>query len=150
MSDQSNYDSNLAMGLGLIEETKILLRIWSPQLDAIGLYERALASGLLPNVTAYRLRNIVVRCFSPRYLGDGAIRAIAAKGDFRRALHHHPSVKGERQSCLAAVCRVARADVRGQLIERYICIKSATLAVVGPSDPDSGIGSRRPSVERRS
>lgn len=72
MSGQTNYDSNLAMGLGLIEETKILLRIWSPPLDATGLYERVLVSGLLPNVTAYRLRNIVVRCFSPRYLRDEA------------------------------------------------------------------------------
>ena len=72
MAGQPKYDTNLAMGLGLIEETKVLLGVWSPPLDAAELYEQVLRSGLLSNVSAYRLRNIVVRCFSHRYLGaDG-------------------------------------------------------------------------------
>ena len=72
MSDKVKYDTNLAMGLGLIEETKILLAMWSPPLEAADLYEQVLESGMLPSVSAYRLRNIVVRCFSPRYLvSDG-------------------------------------------------------------------------------
>lgn len=70
MKDQTKYDSNLAMGLGLIEETRTLLDIWSPPMDATDLYRHVLESGMLPNVSAYRLRNIVVRCFAPRYLGS--------------------------------------------------------------------------------
>ena len=72
MKDRAIYDTNLAMGLGLIEETKTLLSIWSPSMGATELYQQALKSGALPNVSAYRLRNIVVRCFAPRYLvSDG-------------------------------------------------------------------------------
>lgn len=70
MKKQPKYDTNLAMGLGLIEETKILLNAWSPPTDATGLNRQVLESGMLPNVSAYRLRNIVVRCFAPRYLGS--------------------------------------------------------------------------------
>ncbi len=70
MKDQTKYDTNLAMGLGLIEETKTLLEAWSSPMEATNLYRQVLKSGMLPNVSAYRLRNIVVRCFAPRYLGS--------------------------------------------------------------------------------
>lgn len=56
------------MGLGLIEETKLLLQVWSPEATAGELYQRTLADGVLSNQSAYRLRNIVVRCFADRYL----------------------------------------------------------------------------------
>ncbi len=39
------------------------------------LYEHVLRSGSLPSVSAYRLRNIVVRCFAPRYLRNDASAA---------------------------------------------------------------------------
>jgi hypothetical protein len=70
MIDRTKYDTNLAMGLGLIDETKVLLEIWSPPLGAVDLYEKVLGSGMLRNVSAYRLRNIVVRCFGSRYLAS--------------------------------------------------------------------------------
>jgi hypothetical protein len=73
------YDSNLAMGLGLIDETKFLLRIWEPGLSANDLYDRALTSGLFPDVTAYRLNNIVLRCFAGRYLRGNPPPAIAMR-----------------------------------------------------------------------
>lgn len=66
----SKYDSNLAMGLGLIEETKVLLEFATPNIKAVDLYDQVLSSGVVPNVSAYRLRNIVVRCFARRYLVD--------------------------------------------------------------------------------
>jgi hypothetical protein len=73
MPGKQFYDTNLAMGLGLIDETKALLRVWQPWMDAHALYEAVLAAGILSEVTAYRLRNIVVRCFGNRYLlGDAA------------------------------------------------------------------------------
>ncbi|WP_415788737.1 BrxA family protein [Bordetella tumulicola] len=65
------YDTNLAMGLGLTEETKALLHAWSPAMNATTLYHEVLESGLLSQISAYRLRNIVVRCFGNRYLVSG-------------------------------------------------------------------------------
>lgn len=65
------YDTNLAMGLGLIEETKVLLDAWEPPMGAEQLYQSVREAGELSQVSARRLRNIVVRCFSKRYLADG-------------------------------------------------------------------------------
>jgi len=61
------------MGLGLIDETRTLLAAWSPELSAAALYEEVLRTGKLTGGSAYRLRNIVVRCFANRFLvQDGA------------------------------------------------------------------------------
>ena len=68
MKPRDTYNTNLAMGLGLIEETKKLLTLWSPPMDGITLYREALSAGIFPNLSAYRLRNLVVRCFATRYL----------------------------------------------------------------------------------
>jgi hypothetical protein len=62
------YTTQLQAGLGLVNETKTLLELWSPGMPAKRLQEVALSSGRLPNVTARRLRNVVVECFAPRYL----------------------------------------------------------------------------------
>ena len=73
MTNREMYTTQLAMGLGLTDETRKLLGLWQPGLGGGELYQRALGSGMFPNVSAYRLRNIVVRCFAPRYLvNDGA------------------------------------------------------------------------------
>lgn len=71
MAGEKIYDTNLAMGLGLNEETKALLQIWAPPMDATALYQGVLKTGLLTPVSAYRLRNIVIRCFGNRYLVEG-------------------------------------------------------------------------------
>ena len=71
MVTQKKYDTNLAMGLGLSQETKALLQAWTAPMDAPALYQEVLSSGLLSQVSAYRLRNIVVRCFGNRYLVNG-------------------------------------------------------------------------------
>jgi hypothetical protein len=73
------YDTNLAMGLGLIEETKLLLRVWTPEKSATDLFEEVLNSGLISNVSAYRLRNIVIRCFANRFLKSNGEPAICLK-----------------------------------------------------------------------
>ncbi|WP_219012199.1 BrxA family protein [Shewanella algae] len=60
------YTTQLQAGLGLVDETKLLLRLYEPHMSTSSLYEKALVSGLFPNVSARRLRNIVVECFAPR------------------------------------------------------------------------------------
>jgi len=62
------YTTQLQAGLGLVSETKALLELWSPGMSVSQLCQVALDSGRFPNVTARRLRNIVVECFAPRYL----------------------------------------------------------------------------------
>jgi hypothetical protein len=69
------YTAKLQAGLGLVAETKLLLQIWEPGMTVPMLYKEALSSGQFPNVTARRLRNIVVECFAPRYLGKNAAPA---------------------------------------------------------------------------
>ena len=67
-STKTRYTTQLQAGLGLIEETKSLLSIYNDGMAATQLYDTALESGLFPMVSARRLRNIIVECFSPRYL----------------------------------------------------------------------------------
>lgn len=65
------YTTQLQAGLGLVNETKTLLELWTPGMSANQLFQMALDSGRFPNVTARRLRNIVIECFAPRYLVNG-------------------------------------------------------------------------------
>lgn len=69
------YTTQLQAGLGLVDETKALLELWTPGTTPTRLYERALESGRFPAIAARRLRNIVVECFAPRYLVDGGLAA---------------------------------------------------------------------------
>lgn len=62
------YTTQLQAGLGLIEETRKLLYLWSEDMSASELESKALESGVFPNVTSRRLRNIVKEGFKPRYL----------------------------------------------------------------------------------
>jgi len=62
------YSTQLQAGLGMIEETQVLLNLWNSGMDSVQLQKAALESGQLPNVSARRLRNIVAECFFPRYL----------------------------------------------------------------------------------
>lgn len=72
MTNES-YTTQLQAGLGLIDETKKLLEIWSPDISVTELKHKARESGEFPNITFRRLRNIVVESFKPRYLvGSGA------------------------------------------------------------------------------
>jgi len=66
--EQPHYTTNLAMGLGLIQETKILLDVWQENMTPAELFDLVLSGGLIRNLSAYRLKNVVSRCFAPRYL----------------------------------------------------------------------------------
>jgi len=71
VTEAVQYTTQLQAGLGLVEETKLLLSIYEPGQTSSGLYESALNSGLFPMVSARRLRNIVSECFAPRYIKQG-------------------------------------------------------------------------------
>lgn len=73
MSSARFYTTQLQAGLGLIDETRLLLGIYEPSMTPSQLYEAALASGQFPLVSARRLRNIVMECFAPRYLKDSSV-----------------------------------------------------------------------------
>ena len=62
------YTTQLSAGLGLIQETRLLLGIWKDGMSPSELYQDALQSGQFPNISARRLRNVVMECFAPRYL----------------------------------------------------------------------------------
>jgi hypothetical protein len=68
LTAEKKYTTQLGAGLGLIEETQLLLELWRPGVSTSDLYQQALESGIFPGVTARRLRNIVVECFASRYL----------------------------------------------------------------------------------
>lgn len=75
MTNTNPYTTQLQAGLGLVNETKTLLELWSHGMSANQLYQVALESGRFPSITARRLRNIVVECFAPRYLLAGGASA---------------------------------------------------------------------------
>lgn len=64
----SNYTAQLQAGLGMVDETRILLDLWEVGMDAPALAQVALQSGQFATMSARRLRNLVVECFAPRYL----------------------------------------------------------------------------------
>jgi hypothetical protein len=66
------YTTQLQAGLGLLNETRLLLTLYQPGMTVSQLYDMALLSGLFPMVTARRLRNIIAECFAPRYMKTGA------------------------------------------------------------------------------
>jgi len=79
MNNGKLYTTQLAAGLGVIDETRTLLDLWQSGMKAPALYQAALDSGHFPNVTARRLRNIVSECFAPRYLVEGDYPAALLK-----------------------------------------------------------------------
>ena len=68
MKQTEMYTTQLQAGLGLVHETRLLLDIWQIGITATDLKIEALRSGQFPNVSARRLRNVVIECFAPRYL----------------------------------------------------------------------------------
>ena len=69
------YTAQLQAGLGLIEETVRLVSLWEEEMSGQRLLQCALESGAFPNLSARRLRNIVIEAFSPRYLTNDGLPA---------------------------------------------------------------------------
>jgi hypothetical protein len=76
VSVENPYTTQLQAGLGLVNETKALLELWTPGMSVGQLHQEALESGRFPTITARRLRNIVAECFAPRYLTFAATAPI--------------------------------------------------------------------------
>mgnify|MGYP000539583552 CR=1 FL=1 len=68
---EKKYTTQLQAGLGILNETKLLLDIWEPGMESKQLREKALSEGFFPNVSARRLKNIVDEAFATRYLVEG-------------------------------------------------------------------------------
>lgn len=68
MADARQYTTQLQAGLGMINETIGLLRLWEPGETPARLADKAIADGALARTTARRARNIVAEMFAPRYL----------------------------------------------------------------------------------
>ena len=75
MAVAGKYTTRFQAGLGLIQETRLLLGLYEEGMTAAELGRKALKSGLFPTVTARRLRNVVSECFAPRYLAEGGAPA---------------------------------------------------------------------------
>lgn len=65
---QTRYTTKLQAGLGMIDETRSLLELWNEGIEPAALSQRALESGRFPNMSARRVRNLVIECFAPRYI----------------------------------------------------------------------------------
>lgn len=83
---KSAYTTKLGTGLGLVEETLALLELWEPGLSAGPLYQKALASGRFPGISARRLANIIRECFAPRYLTNDQTPALT----LQKLMHQAP------------------------------------------------------------
>ena len=55
MNDEQ-YTTKLGSGQGIIEETIVLLELWSPGMTGTELFKVALESGKFPNISARRLK----------------------------------------------------------------------------------------------
>lgn len=96
MTEERFYTTQLQAGLGLIEETRLLLGLYEPEMSTRDLFNKALESGLFPRVTARRLENIVRECFAPRYmrtpgvgLGLKQLAGSLERGEFDQLLFLH-------------------------------------------------------------
>ena len=77
--NKDSYTTKLGSGQGIIGETYLLLNLWSPGMSGSELYKVALESGMFPNISARRLKNLVLEGFAPRYLSRDAKPAMNIK-----------------------------------------------------------------------
>jgi hypothetical protein len=78
------YTAELSKGQGIVQETVTLLNEWQPGMNATELYKAVLSSGILGRASAQRTKDLVVRCFASRYLGENMparnLKKLAEKG----------------------------------------------------------------------
>ena len=69
---QNLYTTSLQAGLGMVKESCAILDLWEKGMTSSDLFAVTLDAGIFPNVSARRLRNLIIECFSPRFLCDKA------------------------------------------------------------------------------
>jgi len=79
VGENRQYTTQLGAGLGMIQETLDLLRLWQPGEAPKQLCARAIREGVFSRATARRARNIVMEMFAPRFLADGGKSAAYLK-----------------------------------------------------------------------
>lgn len=67
---EQKYTAALAKGLGILEETFVLLQVWKPGISGRQLADVAIKDGILGKATAKRAKDLVAKVFVPRYLVD--------------------------------------------------------------------------------
>jgi hypothetical protein len=105
-----SYSSMLNAGIGMIEETRILINLWQPGMSWVDLNKEALESGLFPNITARRLRNFILEAFKPRYLRNNEVPAKLLK-----SLQSWVSNREFNQLLFLFTCR------ESQLLYDFVC-----------------------------
>jgi hypothetical protein len=79
MGESRPYTTQLGAGLGMIQETFDLLRLWQPGDTPKQLCDKTIGTGVFSRATARRARNIVIEMFAPRFLADGGKSAAYLK-----------------------------------------------------------------------
>ena len=79
MGESRQYTTQLGAGLGMVQETFDLLRLWQPGDTPKQLSDKAIRTGVFSRATARRARNIVMEMFAPRFLADGGKSAAYLK-----------------------------------------------------------------------
>lgn len=109
------YTTQLQAGLGMNDETRILLELWQPGMSTSALQALALQSGRFPQMSARRLQNVVTECFAPRYLTPHTASASGSPGSSPPA---HP---------LKALLHIFTPGELDQLFFLYTCRANAIL-----------------------
>jgi len=79
MTKKRKYTTELSKGQGAIPEMLAVLDVWEPGLKVFDLKQKVLDDGAIARATAVRVKDIVGRVFSSRFLKDEAKPAINIK-----------------------------------------------------------------------
>jgi len=79
MTRKRKYTTELSKGQGAIPEMLAVLDVWKPGMKAVDLKQTVLDSGVIARATALRVKDIVGRVFTSRFLIDGDQPAINTK-----------------------------------------------------------------------
>ena len=79
MTKKRKYTTELSKGQGAIPEMLAVLDVWEPGIKVVDLKQKVLDTGAIARATAVRVKDIVGRVFSSRFLKDDAKPAVNIK-----------------------------------------------------------------------
>ena len=79
MTKNRKYTTELSKGQGAIPEMLAVLEVWEPGMKVVDLKQEVLDTGAIARATAVRVKDIVGRVFSSRFLKDDAKPAVNVK-----------------------------------------------------------------------
>lgn len=122
------YTTQLQAGLGMVDETKVLLDLWRPGLSSGQLRQTVLESGRFPGVSARRIANLVTECFAPRLLVKKGKPA-----EYIKSLLSAISARELRQILLVYTCR-ANKILEDFIIEVFWPAYSSGREIISSND----------------